>query len=49
MTAVGAFGALVAYNRETKNQKAKLTKTERNDLKDLVPLLVKTHAKGRRL
>ena len=32
-----------------KNQKANLTKAERNDLKDRVPLLVKTHAKGRRL
>ena len=32
-----------------KNQKANLTKAERNDLKNLVPLLVKTYAKGGRL
>jgi len=32
-----------------KNQKANLTKAERNNLKNLVPLLVKTYAKGGRL
>jgi hypothetical protein len=31
-----------------KNQKANLTKAERNDLKTLVPLLVKSYPKGRR-
>jgi hypothetical protein len=30
-----------------KNQKANLTKAERNDLKVLVPLLVKNYSKGR--
>jgi mRNA-degrading endonuclease RelE of RelBE toxin-antitoxin system len=30
-----------------KNQKANLTKAERNDLKKLVPLLVRSYAKGR--
>jgi mRNA-degrading endonuclease RelE of RelBE toxin-antitoxin system len=30
-----------------KNQKANLTKAERNDLKKLVPILVKNYAKGR--
>ena len=32
-----------------KSQKANLTKAERNDLKKLVPLLVKTYAQGRQL
>ena len=31
----------------SKNQKANLTKAERNELKTLVPLLVKTYSKGR--
>ena len=31
-----------------KNQKANLTKAERNELKQLVPLLVKTYGRGRR-
>jgi len=30
-----------------KNQKANLTKAERNELRDLVPRLVKTYGKGR--
>ncbi len=30
-----------------KNQKANLTKAERNDMKALVPLLVKNYPKGR--
>jgi len=33
----------------SKNQKANLTKAERNEFKKLVPLLVKTYAKGRQL
>jgi mRNA-degrading endonuclease RelE of RelBE toxin-antitoxin system len=32
-----------------KNQRANLTKAERNEFKRLVPLLVKTYAKGRQL
>jgi hypothetical protein len=31
-----------------KNQKANLTHAERNDLKKLIPVLVKSYAKGRR-
>ena len=31
-----------------KNQKANLTKAERNELKRLVPILLKTYAKGRK-
>ena len=31
-----------------KNQKANLTKAERNELRDLVPSLVKTYRKGRK-
>ena len=31
-----------------KNQKANLTHSERNDLKKLIPILVKTYSKGRR-
>ena len=31
-----------------KNQQANLTKAERNELKQLVPLLVKSYSKGRR-
>ena len=30
-----------------KNQKANLTKAERNELRDLIPKLVKTYGKGR--
>jgi hypothetical protein len=33
----------------SKNQKANLTKAERNEFKDLVPLLVKTYARSRQL
>jgi mRNA-degrading endonuclease RelE of RelBE toxin-antitoxin system len=32
-----------------KNQKANLTKAERNDFKKLLPLLVKSYARGRQL
>ena len=32
-----------------KNQKANLTRAERNDFKKLIPLLVKTYARGRQL
>jgi mRNA-degrading endonuclease RelE of RelBE toxin-antitoxin system len=32
----------------SKNQKANLTKAERNELKTLVPSLVKTYSKGRK-
>jgi len=32
----------------SKNQKANLTKAERNELKTLVPSLVKTYGKGRK-
>jgi hypothetical protein len=32
-----------------KNQKANLTKAERNEFKKLLPLLVKSYAKGRQL
>ena len=31
-----------------KNQKANLTKAERNEFRKLVPILVKTYAKGRK-
>jgi hypothetical protein len=31
-----------------KNQKANLTKAERNELKALVPMLIKTYGKGRK-
>ena|ERR1017187_7776717 len=32
-----------------KNQKANLTRAERNDFKKLIPLLVKTYARGRQV
>jgi hypothetical protein len=32
----------------SKNQKANLTKSERNQFKKLIPILVKTYAKGRK-
>jgi len=32
----------------SKNQKANLAKAERNELKTLVPLLVKNYSKGRK-
>ena len=39
---------LFLLNVYAKNQKANLTKAERNELKQLVPLLVKNYSKGRR-
>jgi hypothetical protein len=52
----GGFRVIYYFHSETfplflltvysKNQKANLTKAERNDLKKLVPLLVKTYTKG---
>src|SRR5260370_11221513 len=39
---------LFLLNVYAKNQQANLTKAERNELKQLVPLLVKNYSKGRR-
>ena len=39
---------LFLLNVYAKNQQANLTKAERNELKELVPLLVKNYSKGRR-
>ena len=55
----GGFRVIYYFHNETipvflltvygKNQKANLTRAERNEFKALVPLLVKTYSKGRRL
>jgi mRNA-degrading endonuclease RelE of RelBE toxin-antitoxin system len=55
----GGFRVIYYFHNETiplflltvygKNQKANLTKAERNEFKALIPLLVKTYAKGRKL
>src|SRR5881396_2779256 len=54
----GGFRVIYYFHNETfplflltvysKNQKANLTKAERNKFKDLIPLLLKTYAKGRK-